>query len=82
MSAVPQPLCGADWKAAAAHGEEVGISVRGVVVVEEALVLHINVCECSDAEEKQVAVVLGGTEEEQHRAGWWYRAAAACRDGS
>lgn len=81
MSAVLQPLCGADWKAAA-HGEEVGISVRGVVVVEEALVLHINVCERSDAEGKQVAVLLGGTEEEQHRAGWWYRAAAACRDGS
>ena len=46
---MPQPLCGADWKAAV-HGEEVGISVRRVVVVEEALVLHISVCECNDAE--------------------------------
>jgi len=75
---VPQPLCGADWKAAV-HGEEVGISVRRVVVVEEALVLHISVCECNDAEEKQV--LLDGAEE-QHRAGSWYRSAAACRDGS
>lgn len=52
------------------------------MVVEEALVLHINVCECSDAEEKQVSVLLGGMEEEQRMAGSWYRSAAVCRGGS
>lgn len=82
MTALPQPLCGAGWKAAV-HRGEVGISVRRAVVVEEALALHIDICECSDAEEKmQVSVLLGGTEEEQHRAGLSYRSAAACRDGS